>query len=128
MVLVSGCSSASAPQTAAGVRAMYRSIGLDAGGGDFIDICRSYMDPALSDIVKRANNNCSTANFTSRLERWAEKIRLSKVRASTGIVVSGHEALVADAGTPERAVYAGGQWLLAEVPELTLPGRLAARR
>jgi hypothetical protein len=122
MLALAGCSSASAPQNVAGVRAMYRSIGLDAGAGDFIDICRSYMDPALSAAVKRTNNDCSAASSTSRLERWAEKVRLSKVRAATRIAVSGQQALVYDAGKPERAVYVKGQWLLAEVPELARVG------
>jgi hypothetical protein len=126
MLLIAGCSGANAPENAAGVRDMYRSIGLDAGAGDFTDVCRSYMDKPLGDTVKRSNNNCSTANSTSRLERWAEKVRLAKVKAGTHIVVSGREALVYDGAKPERALYVDGQWLLAEVPELTQP-RLTPR-
>ena len=102
---------------------MYRSIGLDAGAGDFTDICHSYMDGPLSSEVSRSNNDCTTANASSHLERWAEKIRLSKVGARTRIVVSGREALVYDGAEPERAMYVNGQWLLAQAPELTSPRR-----
>jgi hypothetical protein len=119
IVLIAGCSGASAPENVAGVRDMYRSIGLDAGAGDFTDVCRSYMNEPLRDQVERSNDNCSTANSTSSLERWAEKVRLAKVGAGTRIVVSGNEALVYDGAKPERALYVNGQWLLAEVPELT---------
>ena len=99
---------------------MYRSVGLDAGAGDFTDVCRSYMDEPLREEVRRSNDNCSTSSSTSSLERWAEKIRLSKVKAGTSIVVSGHVALIHDGAEPERALYVNGQWLLAEVPELTV--------
>jgi hypothetical protein len=109
------------------VRAMYRSIGLDAGAGDFTDICRSYMDGPLGGEVSRSNNECVTANSSSRLERWAEKIRLSKLRSGTRIVLSGHRALVYDGTRPEAALYIHGQWRLSEVPELTSPQRSAAR-
>ena len=117
--VLAGCSGASAPQSVAGVRAMYRSIGLDAGSGDFSDVCRSYMDAALRDEVKRSNDDCTTSNATSRLERWAEKVRLSKVNAGTRIVLSGDQARVYDGAAPESAHYIHGQWQLAEVPELT---------
>jgi hypothetical protein len=106
---------------------MYRSIGLDAGAGDFTDICHSYMDGPLSSEVSRANNDCVTASSSSRLERWAEKVRLSKVRARTRIVLSGDEALVYDGPEPEAALYIHGQWRLSQVPELTSPQRSAAR-
>jgi hypothetical protein len=126
MLLIAGCSGASAPENVAGVRDMYRSIGLDAGAGDFTDVCRSYMDAPLRDEVERSNDNCSTSNSTSSLERWAEKIRLSKVKTGTSIVVSGDEALVYDGAKPERALYVDGQWLLAQAPELTVPRHTAA--
>lgn len=119
--LLAGCSSANAPESAAGVRAMYRSIGLDAGAGDFSDVCRSLIDEPLRAQTRRANNDCVPGSATSSLERWAERIRLSKVGAGTRIVVSGDEALVYDGAEPERAVYVGGQWLLAQAPELTSP-------
>jgi len=128
LALLSGCSSASSPQTASGVRAMYRSIGLDAGAGDFTDVCRSYMDAPLRDEVKRADNDCTTANYSSKLERWAEKVRLSKVKTSTRIVLASDRALVYDGSEPETALYVHGQWLLADVPELTTtPSRAAGR-
>ncbi len=126
--LIAGCSSANAPETAAGVRAMYRSIGLDAGAGDFADVCRSLMDEPLRAEARRANNDCTPASSTSSLERWAEKIRLSKVGTGTRIVVSGNEALVYDGAEPERAVYVGGQWLLAQAPELNSPPRSSPPR
>jgi hypothetical protein len=119
--LISGCSGASSPHDVAGVRAMYRSVGLDAGAGDFIDICRSYMDEPLRGEVKRMNNDCSTSNSLSRLERWAEKVRLSKVGPETRIVIAGREALVYDGVKPEKALYLAGQWRLVEVPELAAP-------
>jgi hypothetical protein len=128
LLVIAGCSAASSPKNVAGVQAMYRSIGLDAGAGEFTDICHSYMDGALREEVMRANGDCTTGNTESRLERWAEKVRLSKVKARTYIVLSGDEALVYDAAKPERAVYRGGQWLLAEAPELTAPGRRASGR
>ncbi len=119
--LLAGCSGANAPDSAAGVRAMYRSIGLDAGAGDFSDVCRSLIDEPLRAQTRRANNDCVPASSTSSLERWAEKIRLSKVGAGTRIVVSDDQALVYDGAEPERAVYVGGQWLLAQAPELSSP-------
>jgi hypothetical protein len=128
LALLTGCSSASSPQTASGVRAMYRSIGLDAGAADFTDVCRTYMDAPLRDEVKKADNDCATANYSSKLERWAEKVRLSKVKASTRIVLSGDRALVYDDTEPEAVLYIHGQWVLADVPELTTtPSRAAAR-
>lgn len=126
-VLLAGCSGANAPENAAGVRAMYRSIGLDAGAGDFTDVCRSLMDEPLRAQVRRANDNCTTGNSTSALERWAEKIRLAKVGARTRIVLSGREALIYDGAKPERALYVNGQWLMSQAPELTAPARTAVR-
>ncbi len=123
VALIAGCGGANAPENVSGVRAMYRSIGLDAGAGDFIDVCRSLMDEPLRAEARRSDDNCSTSNSTSNLERWAEKIRLSKVGARTRIVVSGREALVYDGAEPERAMYVNGQWLLAQAPELTSPRR-----
>jgi hypothetical protein len=127
VALLAGCSSANAPESAAGVRAMYRSIGLDAGAGDFTDVCRSLMDEPLRARVRRANDNCTTGNSTSALERWAEKIRLAKVSAGTRIVLSGREALIYDGAKPERALYVNGQWLMAQAPELTAQARTAVR-
>ncbi len=124
-VLIAGCGGASAPQSAAGVRALYRAVGLDASASNFSDICESYMDERLRDEVERSENHCSTGSSTTILERWAEKVRLSKVGAGTRIVVSGREALVYDGVKPEKAVYVTGQWLLAEVPELIAPRRAA---
>jgi hypothetical protein len=101
---------------------MYRSIGLDASAGAFSDVCRSYMDEPLRDQVQRLNDDCMTSsNSISKLEHWAEKVRLSKVKSGTRIVVSGKQALVYDGVWPEKALYSAGQWRLAEVPELTTP-------
>ena len=113
-VLAAGCSTASAPRTVAGVRALYRSIGIDASTSDFSDICTSYMDEPLRSELKPVSKGCSTPRF----EHWAEKVRLSKIRPNTRIVLSGHEALIYDGVKPERALYAAGQWRLAEAPEL----------
>jgi hypothetical protein len=120
IVLIAACGTASSPRDAAGVREMYRSIGLDASAGAFTDVCRSYMDAPLRAQVERANDDCTTSSSTSKLERWAEKIRLSKIKSRTRIIISGDEALVYDAAEPERALYGAGQWRLAEAPELSL--------
>jgi hypothetical protein len=82
----------------------------------------------LRDEVKRADNDCTTANYSSKLERWAEKVRLSKVKASTRIVLSGDKALVYDASEPETVLYIHGQWVLADVPELRMPPSRAVTR
>jgi hypothetical protein len=121
LLLIAGCGGTSAPESAAGVRAMYRSIGLDASSGEFNDICRSYMDQELRDRFTPTETNCLTTSF----ERWAEKIRVPGVSARTRIVVSGNEALVYRAAKPERAIYIGGQWQLAEVPQVILPRHAA---
>lgn len=121
-VLLAACAGASAPQNATGVRALYRSIGLDASSGEFNDICRSYMDQQLRADFEPSQKNCLSSSF----ERWAEKIRTAGVGPSTRIVVSGHEALVYRAVKPERAVYIAGQWQLAEVPQTILPRRRGA--
>jgi len=121
VTLLGGCGGASSPRDADGVRAMYRSIGLDASSGAFLDICRSYMDEPLRIEVERSNDGCTTSSSTSRLERWAEKVRLSKIKSGTRIVVSGDEALVYDGAKPEQAVYASGQWRLARAPQLDAP-------
>jgi hypothetical protein len=123
MVLLAGCRGASSPENVAGVRAMYRSIGIDASSSDFGDICDSYMDEQLRSELKPLSRSC----FTSRFEHWAEKIRLSKVTSGTRIVVSGREALVYDGARPEKAVYVNGQWRLGEVPDLTAAGGLPGR-
>ncbi len=116
-LLLAGCGGASAPRSAVGVRGMYRSIGLDASSGEFTDICDSYMDPSLRDQFKPALKECLTTSF----ERWAERIRTPGLSPGTRIVVSGSEARVYRAARPERALYLGGQWLLAEVPAAILP-------
>jgi hypothetical protein len=85
IVLLSGCHGASSPQNVAGVRAMYRSIGIDASSSDFGDICKSYMDEQLRSELEPLSKNC----FTSRFEHWAEKIRLSRVTPGTRILLSG---------------------------------------
>ncbi len=106
---------------------MYRAIGLDAGAGDFTDICRSYMDQALGARTAHSNHDCTTSSSTSSLERWAEKVRLAKVTTATRIALSRSEALVYDGTEPERVLYSGGQWRLAEVPELESAGHGSAR-
>ncbi len=95
---------------------MYRSIGVDASSGYFTDICQTYMDSEL----RRELQPVSRACFTTRFEHWAEKVRLSKVTPATSIVVTGHEAVVYDGARPERVVYVGGHWRLAEVPEISM--------
>lgn len=102
---------------------MYRSIGIEASSGDFTGICDSYMDEPLRGRVERTNHDCETSSTMSTLERWAEKVRLSKIKRQTRIVVSGPEALVYDGRTPERVLYRAGQWRLTEVPELSAPRR-----
>jgi hypothetical protein len=113
-ILLCGCSQARSPENVAGVRAMYRSIGIDASASDFTDICDSYMDAALRDELQPVSKRC----FTTKFEHWAEKIRLSKIKPDTRIVVSSGEALVYDGARPERVTYEAGQWRLAEVPEV----------
>ncbi len=110
-----GCSAASSPRNVAGVRAMYRDIGIDASSSNFGDICDTYMDEQLRRELEHVDKNC----FSSRFEKWAEKVRLSKVTSATRIVVSGRQALVYDGATPERAAYLDGQWRLSEVPALS---------
>ena len=76
------------------------------------------MDELLRNELNPLSKGCSTARF----EHWAEKVRLSKIRPNTRIVLSGHEALIYDGVKPERALYAAGQWRLAESPELVQSG------
>lgn len=127
--LIAGCGAASEPHSATGVRAMYRSIGLDASSGEFVDVCHSYMDQQLRAEFEPVQKNCLTTSF----ERWAEKIRVPGLGSSTRIVVSGHEALVYRTAKPEKpekpekAIYLAGQWRLAEVPATIVPKRAAAR-
>jgi len=122
-VLMAGCGGANAPENAAGVRALYRAVGLDASGGSFNDICATYMDEQLRNKLKASGGGCTGAS----LERWAEGIRRSNVGQGTRIVVFGGEAAVYHGVKPERALYVKGQWQLAEVPQLTAP-RQAAKR
>lgn len=110
-----GCSAASAPRNAEAVRAMYRSIGVDASSGYWTDICSSYMDASLRAQVQRRAKDC----FSTTVERWAERIRLAKVRPSTRIVLSGGRATIFDGPTPEVALYTGGQWRLDRAAEIT---------
>ncbi len=114
---MAGCSAANAPQNATAVRVMYRSIGIDASAGSFTEICQSYMDKQLRDKLQPFNKNCLTSSF----EHWAEKVRLSKIKPGTRIVISGHQALVYDGVKPEKVLYTGGEWRLADVPELFAP-------
>jgi hypothetical protein len=111
---VGGCSTASSPRDVAGVRAMYRSIGIDAGSGNWSDICMSYMDARLRERVEAYSRGC----YSTRVERWAEKVRLSKLKAATRIALTGFRAVIYDGTRPEAAVYAAGQWRLEEAPEL----------
>jgi hypothetical protein len=119
VLLVAGCGTANTPETAAGVRAMYRSIGIDASAANYSDICHSYMDEQLRGELEPLNKKC----FTSTFEHWAEKVWLSKIKSQTRIVVAGDEATVYDGAKPERALYIDGQWRLAEVPEITASQR-----
>lgn len=121
VVLLSGCRSANSPENTIGVQALYRAIGIDSSAGNFSDICQNDMDSQLRSQVRRSNNDCVTSSSTSNLERWAEKLRLSKFKAGTRIVVSGHQALVYDGPEPEKVIYIAGRWLLAEAPALTSP-------
>ncbi len=123
LALLAGCGGASAPKSTAGVRAMYRAIGLDASSGEFSDICRSYMDGRLRQELTPFERDCLTTSF----ERWAEKIRVPGIGASTRIVLAGDQALVYRSTTPEKAIYRGGQWQLAEVPQVILPRGSATR-
>ncbi len=93
---------------------MYRSIGIDASAGNWPDICMSYMDAPLRDRVEAASKGC----YSSRLERWAEKVRLSKLTPATRIVMSRSRAVVYDGARPEIALYTAGEWRLDEAPEL----------
>lgn len=120
-VLLAGCSQVSSPKTVSGVWDMYRSIGVDDSSGNFTDICDSYMDEPLRATVERTNHDCTTSSTLSTLERWAEKVRLSKIKPQTKIIVSGGEALVYDGTMPERVLYRAGQWRLTDVPELSAP-------
>ncbi len=97
---------------------MYRSIGVDASAGAFGQICLTYTDAHLRAELSPTSKKCYTRNF----ERWAEKIRLSKITPRTRIVLSGREALIYDGALPERVTYIGGEWRLADVPEIA-PGR-----
>ena len=103
---------------------MYRSIGIDASASNFHDICQAYVDAQLREKLEPRSRNCTAPRF----EHWAEKIRLSKVRAGTRIVLSGEQALVYDGAKPETVIYIHGQWRLSEVPELNTPQRSPARR
>jgi hypothetical protein len=94
---------------------------LVASSGNFGDICQSYIDERLRSELKPLSRNC----FSSRVEHWAEGIRLSKIRPSTRMVVSGGQALVYDGAEPERALYIAGQWRLDEAPAI-LPQRETA--
>lgn len=108
VALVAGCRAASSPHNVAGVRAMYRSIGIDASSGNFRDICESYMDEQLRNELQPLSKNC----FTRRFERWAEGVRLSKVGSGTRIVVSEREALVLAGRSPKgrSTSRASGAW------------------
>jgi len=114
-LLIGGCSTAAVPRDPSGVRTLYRGIGIDAGVGDPQDICRSYLAAPLRREVERQRYAC----LGTRVERWSEKVRRAKVKATTQIVVTGTTALIYDGTPPERAVYVSGRWLLADAPELT---------
>jgi hypothetical protein len=113
-VSIAGCGTASSPRDVAGVRAMYRSIGIDASAGNWSDICMSYMDAALRKRGEALGRGC----FSPSLERWAEKVRLSKLTPTTRIAISGSRAVIYDGTRPEAALYTAGEWRLQEVPEL----------
>jgi hypothetical protein len=112
--LVTGCAGASAPENVVGVRALYRSIGIDASSGDFTDICRTYMTGGLREELVTLHKPCSPG---SAVERWAEKVRVAKV-GTARIALSGTRALVRDGSGREVALYENGQWRLDEVPEI----------
>jgi hypothetical protein len=114
MALITGCVSASAPENVVGVRALYRSIGIDASSGNFADICRTYMTGRLREELITLHKPCSG----SAVERWAEKVRMAKVGTAVRIAVRGTRALVYDGAGREVALYANGQWRLNEVPEI----------
>jgi hypothetical protein len=118
-LLLVACSAAHSPENVTGVRALYRSVGLDASGGAYNDICMTYMDEQLRDKLKAAGIPCAAGTF----ERWAEKVRRLNVATGIRIVVSGREAVVYDGVETERTIYTGGQWRLADVPQLTPPRR-----
>jgi hypothetical protein len=113
IALITGCAGASAPENVVGVRALYRSIGIDASSGNFADICRTYMTGRLREELITLHKPCSG----SAVERWAEKVGVAKVRTAR-IAVSGTSALVYDGAGREVALYENGQWRLDRVPEI----------
>ncbi len=118
VLLASGCHGASAPLSESGVRAMYRSIGIEASAGNFGQICSTYTDQRLRAELSPPSKKCYTRTF----ERWAEKVRLSKVTPATAIIITGREATVYDGRPPEQAVYVDGEWRLAIAPEIESGG------
>lgn len=116
--LACGCSAANVPLSEGGVRAFYRSIGLEASAGNFGGICRTYTDRRLRAELSPASRKCYSRTF----ERWAEKVRLSKIKPGTRIVLTGREATIYDGSPPEKVVYTGGEWRLAAVPEIASGG------
>lgn len=114
VTLMIGCSGASAPENVAGLRAVYRSIGIDASAGNFTGICQTYLSSHLRQKLIALHRPCSQAT----IERWAERVRVAKVGPTILIVVKGARASVYDGATPEQASYIDGEWRLTEVPEL----------
>jgi hypothetical protein len=114
IALMSGCAGARIPENTAGVRALYRSIGIDASMGDFTDICQTDMTAQLREELTVKRKSCSAAT----IERWAEKVRTGKVGTRTRVVLSGGRALVYDGAQREVALYGNGQWRLDEVPAI----------
>jgi hypothetical protein len=110
-----GCgSTTSEPPSVAGVMAMYRAIDANASKGNFADICQHYFDARFQAEVKAFRRDCPTILS----ERWAERVRASRVGVATKVSISGREALIYDGGTkPEKALYVGSRWVLTEAPE-----------
>ncbi len=73
------------------------------------------MTEELRAKLRSAGVSCTS----TALERWTEKVRLSKITPTTRVTISGPEAFVYDGAKPEKALYVNGQWRVAEVPELT---------
>ncbi len=121
-LLLIGCRQARSPETVAGVRALYRSIGIAASSGNFVEICQADIDARLRSELEPLRKYC----FTRTFERWAEKVRLSKIKTGTRIVLSGHEARIYDGAQPEKALYNDGEWRLDEAPEIA-PSRRSGR-
>jgi len=114
VALLASCGGGSRQQRSeAAVRALFARVAQEAAVGRFDRVCSELMAPALVRLDRLVGGDCPH----DLAEAWREGVQLSRVSATTRIVIRGRAASAFDGDTPDQAVQLHtGTWVLADFP------------